>query len=141
MERAEFLQIWRQTVGSPQQRQLPIVSLYEDSYQTTEPELTAGIEKRRRETTGRQAALIGDTAQQAKLDLARLGYAERLYIQGIAVSAQHINALYVWADECSVSCHPKAQPHIATMVEQAATVLTRLPMAAFIQNIRGYGLG
>jgi len=141
MEQAEFMQIWRQSVGPVEQRQLPLVRIHEDNWQNTELELTAGIEKRRGETAGRQAALFEDTARQAELDLARMGWGEWVYVRGIAVSAQHINALYVWADECSQSCHPKAQQHIAGMVEQGAAVLSRLPMAAFIQNIRRYGLG
>ena len=141
MEQVEFLNIWRQSVGSIEQRQVPLARMSETAWLNAEPELAAGIEKRRRETAGRQAVFVQDTARQAELDLARLGWAEWLYVRGMAVSAQHINTLCVWADECSQVCHPKAQAHIGTMVEQGAGVLSRLPMAAFIQNIRRHGLG
>src|SRR5438093_1605479 len=111
MEQSEFQAIWRQSVGQTQSGQLPSVSLHQGSGQQSETEL-AGIAKQRYYTAGKQAHLIVNTARQAELDLVRLEWSERLYVRGIELTAQHINSLYVWADGCAQTSHPKAQAHI-----------------------------
>jgi len=138
MAQVEFVARWNRTTGHGQ---MPLAQVHDDNWLKPEPELATHIEKQRVRTAGRQAIFLEDTRRQAELDLARLGCAEWLLTRGVEVSAHHVNSLYVWADECSEFCHPKAIPHIHAMVEPGANVLSRLPMASFIQNIRRYGLG
>jgi hypothetical protein len=140
MEQVDFLAIWRQTQAYGQVK-TPLVRVNEAGGQKQDANLAFQIGLRKGQTAWRQAGLLENTARQAELDLARFEWGEWLLVRGIEASAQHIHALHVWADECSTFCHPKAVPYIGTMVEQGATVLSRLPMAAFIQNIRRHGLG
>jgi hypothetical protein len=141
MEQTDFLAMWNRPLGANARVQLPPVPVSERSWQGIEPQQSFFGEWHRKWTAKRQAELIGNTVRQVELDLARAGLAEWLYVRVIEVSAHNINALYYWADECSGTCHPDAQQHIEMMVQQGAVVLSRLPMAAFIQNIRRYGLG
>src|SRR5689334_8385490 len=106
MEDGEFQAIWKRATTTFDGHQFPLAQADHTGWTAPEPDLAAHIEKRRWNTAARQAAFIEDTRRQAELDLARLGWAEWLLVQGTQISAQHIHGLYVWADECAECCHP-----------------------------------